>query len=323
MKNQPCLENISLARISANEKFRLSFNRPLEPLLNSMREIGQTTPVLCRKTSKGLELFSGFLRYEAMRKLRIKSGLALVWDAKDLSAKVAFKIAFFENALTRGLNIVEQAMAARALKNFGLSLKQIAKEYFQKAGLPAGIPAIESLLRVDSLEYGWKQFLADKDISLRYASELARLSSKDRKALSFIPSLRATASQFREILEMTAEISKARDKTFAEVWEAEELKAVLNEKTNAGQKLDLLTRMLEKIRHPNYAKLLARHQQLCAKLGVPAGARLDPSDYFEGPEYRIQFTVNSSANVRELFSKLLSASANPEWEKLFELDDED
>ena len=280
MKSQPRFETIPLARIFADEKFRLSFSRPLDPLINSMREISQTHPVLCRKTKKGLELFSGFRRYEALKKLGKKSALALVWDANDLSAKDAFKIAFFENALTRGLNIIEQAMAAKALKKFSLGAKQIAGEYFSKAGLPAGIAAIESLFLVNGLEDEWKQYLVEKDISLRYASELARLSPKDRKALSFSLSLRATASQFREILEMVGEVSKRRNKNFKEVLEAGELRAVLSEKTNAGQKLDRLVKMLAKIRHPNYAKFLARHKQLCAKLGIPAEARLEPLGLF-------------------------------------------
>jgi len=324
MKNNPALEKIALAHLSGPETYRLSFNRAIGPLLKSIREVGQTSPMLCRKTGKGLELFSGYLRKEALKELGKKSALALVWPGSALSAVTAFRVAFFENALTRGLNTIEQAMAAQKLKRLGVNSKEAAVSYFQKAGLPASVAAIEALSELNDLEAGWKIFLAQKQVGLRYASQLCRCSASDRKALEFLLSLGATTSQFREILEMTDAMSKRDQTGIEEILSGPELVAVLrNKKLSAPEKLDLLVKSLKKMRHPNFHKLYSRHQELVREMKIPGEVKLEPSDYFEGPEYKMEITLGKSLPAREIFEKILAASRGKDWEKLFEFDDED
>jgi len=324
MKKNPALDKITLADLSGPEKYRLSFNRAIGPLLKSIREAGQTSPLLCRKTGKGFELFSGYLRRDALRELGKKSALALVWPGSALSEIAAFRVAFFENALTRGLNIIEQAMAAQKLRELGVSSREIAASYFQKAGLPASVAAVEALAALNDLEAGWKIFLAQKQTGLRYASRLCRLPAPDRKALKILLSLGATASQFREILEMTDAISKRDQTGIGEILGAPELAAVLHDnKSSAPEKLDLLVKSLKKTRHPNYHKLYSRHQKLLRAMKIPGEVKIEPSDYFEGPEYKMELTLGKSLPAPEIFEKILAASRGQDWEKLFEFDDED
>jgi len=302
----------------------MSYARPLEPLVNSIRQIGQVSPVLCRKTRQGFKLFSGFLRLEAMRKLGKKSVLALTWKSQDLSEEQAFRMAFSENVSARGLNLVEQAMAVAALLKLGLSKKHIANSYFQPAELPASLGVVESLEALNLLEHDSKKFLVEKAISLRCASELARLSPADRSALKAILHLHPTASQFREILEMTDEIGRRDRINIAEVLQSRELKTILKDpKPPAPQKLERFVKALKKSRHPHYARLQARHNRLCRQLAIPAELKIIPADFFEEPKYQLNLALNSQTQAREIFQKLLSAALSPAWKKLFELDDED
>lgn len=323
MRKPPALEAIGLARISGPEQYRLSFNRPIVPLLKSIREVGQTAPVLCRETKSGIELFSGYRRREAMKALGKRHILALVWRESALSQEQAFRIAFFENALTRGLNIIEQAMAAQKLRQLGVGAKKVAVSYFQKAGLPASVATVEALAALAGLESGWKIFLAEKQFGLRHASGLSRLTAPDRKALEFLLTLGATASQFREVLEMADEIGKKDQSGFEQIFKAPELCAVLNDiKYVPAQKLDLAIKALKKTRYPDWERLKSRHQALLRKLRIPAEVKIEPADFFEGPEYKLELAVRKSLPAREIFQKLLSGAQSPDWGKLFETDDD-
>jgi ParB-like chromosome segregation protein Spo0J len=324
MKKPMTLQKIPVADLAGQEKYRLSFNRPIGPLLKSIREAGQSAPVLCRKTRKGFELFSGHLRVEALRELGKKSALAMVWPGAGISGLQALRIAFFENAMTRGLNIIEQAMAVEKLKGLGVGPREIAAGYFQKADLPASVAAIEALLSLNGLEQRWKIFLAQKQIGLRHATQLCRLAAADKKALEILPALGATAGQFREVLDMTDAVSKRDQTGIAEMLSGPELGAVLQkQKLPAPEKLDLLIKHLKKARHPNYHKLNARHQKLLRELNIPGEIKMEPSDYFEGPEYKLELTLTSSMPVQDILEKMFAASRSPDWKKLFELDDED
>jgi len=316
------LQELPLARIAVNPKYQLSFHRPLGPLLASIQEIGQVTPVLCRG-GKSPELFSGFMRIAALKNLKRKSALAMVVSPQDCSGLDAFRIAFFENASGRGLNLIEQSMAVNALKGFGLDAKKIAQLFFLKTGLPGGFAAVESLAALAGLEEEWKKFLVEKQTGLRLASELARISAQDRGSIKFLPALRATASQFREALEMSLEISRRERTGFAEVMKMVGAAAILSRRLPGSRKLELLLDALRQLRHPALSRLQTRHRKLCAELHIPAQARLDPADYFEGPEYLLQLKVDQSTAAQGIFSRLKSAASSEQWQKLFQLDDED
>jgi len=96
-----------------------------------------------------------------------------------------------------------------------------------------------------------------------------------------------------------------------------------DKKLPAPEKLDLLTKSLKKMRHPNYHKLYSRHKNLLREMKMPGEVKLEPSDYFEGPEYKMEITLGKSAPAREIFEKILAASRGQDWKKLFEFDDED
>jgi ParB-like chromosome segregation protein Spo0J len=324
MKSSPALDQVALSLFSGQDKFRLSFSRPHDRLVESIRAVGQATPLICRKTRQGPELVSGYLRCEAMRVTGKKKALALVFPASALSETGAMRLAFFENALTRGLNLIEQAMAVDKLKKLGVGAQSIARDYFQKARLPASVAVIEALDRLNRLEPGWKIFLVEKQIGLRHASWFCRLKAPERKALEFIIDLKATASQFREILEMADSISKREQKSVSELFQTPGLADTLaDEKSSSPVKLDRLLKSLKQLQYPGYHKLCSRNRKLMGEMKIPAEVRIEPHDFFEGPEYKMELLINHATPASEIFEKILAAANSSAWEKMFNLDDED
>ncbi len=311
MEYQPAFTKVPLPDLAGEAQYRLSFFRPLEPLLKSIQAIGQTTPILCRQTKNGLELFSGFQRRDALRKLRKKTALALVFDAKEMSEARAFRIAFFENACTRGLNPAEQAKAAQRLKELGVGDLEIARSFFSEAGLGVGVNTIGLLRNLFELDREWKQYLTEKDLSLKHLAWFLRLPREDQATLKFLLKLRPTASQLRQVLEMIEEVQK-RDQI--------QLERIL--KAIAAPKLEPVLAKLRELRYPQFVKLSSRHRKLLRELKIPAEAKLEPADFFEGPEYRLQISLDRGKDALKIFEQLLQAAAGPDWQKLFELDED-
>ena len=322
--NMPVLEIVKLSELSGEEKYRLSYHRPIEPLIKSIQEIGPVLPLLCRRNEGGIELFSGFRRKDAMLLLGEKTGLALVFGGNQLTEGSGFRVSFFENALTRGLNLVERARAVQILKQSGFSAREIMIEYFQKANLNAGLAEIEKLDRILELDEEWKSYLVEREINTKFALALIGVSEQERKELKFLMNLGASASQFRELLAMLNEISKRDGTSLKKILEKTKLEAIrANEKLNSGHKLNLITDELKKMRYPNYSKLNKRHQRLCQSLKIPWQVKLEPIDYFEAPEYKLEMILKPDSPVKEIFEKILNAVSSPDWEKLFKLNDED
>jgi hypothetical protein len=310
MKYQPAFTKVPLPDLAGEAQYRLSFFRPLEPLLKSIQALGQTTPILCRQTQNGLELFSGFQRRDALRRLRKKTALALVFDAKEMDEVRAFRIAFFENALTRGLNPAEQAKAAQRLKELGVSDLEIARSFFSAAGLGVGVKTIGLLRNFFELDRQWKRYLTEKDLSLKHLAWFLRLPREDQATLKSLLKLRPTASQLRQALEM-----------IEETWKRDRISLGRLMKIIAAPEFEQLLQKLRQLRYPEFERLCDRHRKILARMNISGAVKIEPLDYFEQPGYRLELLLSAQTDAAKIFEQLLSAAAGPDWKKLFDLDD--
>jgi len=318
------LIQVQLPSLRGEDKYRLSFFRALDPLVQSLQAVGQTAPLLGRETGDGLELFSGFLRREAMLKLGEESAMALVWPEDELNELTAFRFAFFENAFARGLNLAEQAKAVNRLKEFQLSDQEIALSYFQKAGIPVSVKGIGWLNLFFGLDPDWKKYLTEKELSLKHLAWFLNLPEKDQAALKILLELKPTSSQLRQILEMTEEIIKRDQIPLPGLIKSLGMEAILKgQKLNANQRLEKLIRAMQKLRFPEWEKLGSRHQALLNRMKIPGEVKLLPMDYFEEPRYRLEMILKQDQEAGEIFEQLLKASRSLDWKKLFDLEDED
>ncbi len=322
MKN-PGLIQVQLLSLSGEDQYRLSCFRPVDSLIQSLKCIGQTVPLLCRETTTGYELFSGFLRREAMLALGRENASALAWKEDQLSELEAFRVAFFENACSRGLNLAEMAKAAGRLKGFGLADREIALDYFQQAGLAGSVKNIGLLERFWTLDWDWKKYLTEKEFCLRHLSWFLNLPEPDQNELKILLRLKPTSSQFREMLEMMEEVCQRDRMPVARLLAALGGAAILKEgKGNLPQQLKLLINALRKIRYPEWDKLFSRHQKILRNLEIPGPVTLEPVDFFEQPKYRLELILGRDTDAKKILEKLLQAASGPDWEKLFKPDDD-
>ena len=136
-------------------------------------------------------------------------------------------------------------------------------------------------------------------------------AAEDRKALSPLLKLHPTASQFRQMLEM-----------IEQVWKRDRIPLGRLVKSFMAGKLEQLMPKLHLLRYPEFTRLSSRHQNLLRNLKIPSEVRLEPSDFFEGPEYRLQISLERGKDAAKIFEQLLQAAAGPDWKRLFELDED-
>src|SRR5207245_9821935 len=81
-----------------------------DELYESIKTHGLKQPILVRPSKKGFEIVAGFRRYEACKKLKLKTIPAVV---EDLDVKTTYEIVLAENIQRRNLTPLEEAKAFR------------------------------------------------------------------------------------------------------------------------------------------------------------------------------------------------------------------
>ena len=318
----PDFIELAVEEIVEEEIYRLSYFRSPEKLKISISHIGQTQPLFCREEKGKAELFSGFLRKRALDELGFKSANVILWKENEISALKAFKMAFFENALSRGLNVIEQAKAVLSFKELKASEEEI-KEHFKKAHLGLKISLIQKLPQIFELNDVWKKYLVEKNFKAKDAELILRFEKDELDQLEVFIQLGASYSQFRQLVEMIDEIKRRDSCSAGDILERVNLKKIISQKNfSSAEKLAMIIDEIKKIRYPELSRLISRHQKICEELNLPEGAKLKPVDWFEKPEYELELKISPQTPASEQFKKLLEISQSPVWKKLFEFNED-
>jgi hypothetical protein len=142
--------SISFSRIDwADAAYRITYHRPLEPLIRSIETIGlQQAPLLQEKEAGRFCIVAGYRRLQALQK--IKPGLVSCHIAAfESEKKDLFLFNFFQN-MDRGFNAVEVPLAVIKLSSF-LEEKELIDKYLPLLNLPPLRESIERCLRINRL----------------------------------------------------------------------------------------------------------------------------------------------------------------------------
>lgn len=312
MKSEKPLRQIQPAQIDVRDKFfRHSFQRSIEPLLKSIREVGILNPVILRRTGKKLQVVHGFSRVSAARRIRLKKIPAKVFSKKELPDREAFDLAFFDNASTRSFNLIEQAMAVSILANrIRMSEDLIVGKYLPAMNLNPGKKIFRDLLSLSKLESPWQKVLIEHGIPLKNAVMLSEMSRDHRKSLlPIIRELRPGTNKFRELIRLVMDIAAREESSMDLVFSAADMGKILSsEKLSRPQKLDAVLDILRKRRYPRLAELNKKFQQAKSRLNLPDSASLRSYPNFEEAEFMLSLNISNPEELRELAEKLKEAA---------------
>ena len=171
------VQQIPLDKISRNinQPRKVFFDDELQSMADSIRELGQFTPILVRQLDTGYELIAGERRWRAMQSLKYDSIKAIVIKASDKDSAL---IAIVENIQREQLNAIEESDAFLKLqKDYSMTHEDISK-YTGKSR-----SHVTNLIRLNELSDFVKTKLLEGQIDMGHARAVITLKSSSQISL--------------------------------------------------------------------------------------------------------------------------------------------
>ena len=171
------VQQIPLDKISRNinQPRKVFFDEELQSMADSIRELGQFTPILVREIDTGYELIAGERRWRAMQSLKYDSIKAIVIKASDKDSAL---IAIVENIQREQLNAIEESDAFLKLqKDYSMTHEDISK-YTGKSR-----SHVTNLIRLNELSDFVKTKLLEGQIDMGHARAVITLKSSSQISL--------------------------------------------------------------------------------------------------------------------------------------------
>jgi len=315
------LENIDLE----DQRFRISERFESSRLVESLRQIGQLSPVglQARKESR-LAVVCGFRRVQALKSLGRKDVLARIWHEDEHSNFELFRIALWDNLSHRELSPLEKARVLTLLKNLcGVEHDQLVEVYLPVLGMEPHKNTLRTYLALQGLHPQLKGMLNDGRITLASAERLSRAPLPFQNQMTeVLERVRWSASLQRETLELVEELAAIADSDPGEILGEREIRELLNNPTlSPFQRGEGIHRLLHRRRNPTLSGTEERFLARQKELRLPQRIRLSPTRFFESAELRVEFSARSPQDFRDTVQALERAGRTPVLEALFSIAD--
>jgi len=117
--------NLSELRPNPYQPRKVFKDEALKELANSIKEHGVFQPIIVKKSIKGYEIIAGERRYRASKLAGLEKIPAIIRDFTD---KQMMEIALLENLQRENLNIIEEALAYKAMiEKLGLTQDELSQ----------------------------------------------------------------------------------------------------------------------------------------------------------------------------------------------------
>ena len=193
-----------------DQRYRISERLESSRLLESLRQIGQLSPV-CLQARKGsrLAVICGFRRVQALRSLGQRDVLARIWHEGEQSDLELFRIALWDNLSHRELSPLERARVLTSLKNLcDVQHDQLVEIYLPVLGMEPHKNTLRTYLALHALDPQLRETLNDGRITLASAERLSRAPLSFQNQMSeVLERVRWSASLQRETLDLVEELA--------------------------------------------------------------------------------------------------------------------
>lgn len=288
----------------ADDAFRITYSRPVTPLIQSIQAIGlQDRPVLQEKEEGRFRIVAGFRRLQALQRIGQKSLSCQIAPA-EADIKSLFLFNFHEN-LDRGFNPVELSWTVKKLSAF-VEGKKLVRDYLPLLNLPAKKEMVERYLSTAGISPIYLPAL----LQGRLFPETVEMVNRDFAPLSgllfalFI-SLHFGFQKQKEFLSDLVEIEKrglgkAESFLFSEPV-VEPLRQLVR---TPQQKGEALRKIFRTCLYPFLTDLKQTFQKKLSGLNLDQRTRLSPPPFFEGGRYALEIQFSNSNELKESLEKI-------------------
>jgi hypothetical protein len=306
---------------TGDNRYQISDPDPPEDLSDSIGEAGLISLpwVQQREADKAFRVVAGFRRITVCRKLGWPQLTCRVLPA-DASKLSGWKIAIADNAVTRSLNLLEQARAAAGLMDVCDGDTKRAAQLAGPLGLRINPELIGKLTHLLALPRAVQQAVAQNRMSLNIALNLEMMDESSAVAFAGLcQNLKPTVNHQQEIFTGLYELARLQDKSPADVLARSDFSEILHaSRTDRRRQLQALRRTLYNLRFPNLSRSEAAFEQKKNNLGLPENMNISAPPAFESNVYTLTVRFSQSRQLCDCAEKLAVICRKPELEDLLD-----
>ena len=171
--NEEIIEiNLDELRVNPYQPRKTFDENALKELASSIKEHGVFQPIIVKKSIKGYEIIAGERRCRASKMAGLTTIPAIVRDFTDTQM---MEIALLENLQRENLNVIEEALAYKAMiEKLGLTQEELSKRVGKSRSYLTNIIGI---LRLPSEV---QDMIFNNELSMGHARALSKLESKEQ-----------------------------------------------------------------------------------------------------------------------------------------------
>lgn len=304
-----------------DNRYQISDSDPPEALSESIDEAGLVSLpwVQQQEADQAFRVVAGFRRITVCRKLGWPQVTCRVLPA-GASKLSCWKIAIADNAVTRSLNLLEQARAAAGLMEVCDGDAKQAAQLAGPLGLRINPELIRKLTRLLALPGAVHQAVAQNRMSLNIALSLEPMDESSAVAFAGLcQNLNPTVNHQQEIFTGLYELARLQDKSLADVLAQSDFSEILHPtRKDRRRQLQVLRRTLYNLRFPNLSRSEAAFEQKKKNLGLPENMNISAPPGFESNVYTLTVRFSQSRQLCDCAEKLAAICRNPELEDLLD-----
>ena len=300
------IQDIPLKDIGEDALTQFSIDPPADTLVQSIRELGITHPVLLAPADKGYSIVCGHRRVECARLLKLKTVPA--WVMEDTPAPAAMlKRNLLENRAQRAYSDIEKGGIIHKLVEAGVPEAEIIKDYLPLLDLERSKKLFVDLQQCATFSGSLSALLHRLNLPLRVFSILFRWDEASRAAAeSLLNVLRPGVNKCRELLELTGETAVKDGVPPQALLNREAIQKPLNDTDlSTPEKFDAIHKQLRLWRYPVLTDLQKQVYRAIDQLRLDGKIKLRTPENFESDQFKIELQFKTRqelvAQVEKLF----------------------
>jgi hypothetical protein len=321
---QTAVKSIRIDNIdNGDERYRISNAFGVDALQRSIESIGLINPPVLEPTARGYRIVCGFKRVIACLSLGLKEIECRVIKG-DPGEVDCLKIAIADNAMARGLNILEEARAVVKLWRVCEPEENLPR-LAEPLGIFINMALVDKYRQLFELPVRVQALVGEGVISLKPALELGRMDGKSAVAMAdLFDLLRPTFGQQRELISSVRAISAVMDADVSELLEMAPISGILSDDDlDRKQKIRMVRCEIRRLRFPHMTRYETFFKDNLKALGLEEGLALIPPSDFESPVYQFMIDFESIEELQRKTDHIQKAAQSKALKNIMKRELED
>lgn len=284
-------------------------------LTDSIREFGQTTPLLVQEAENGLELIAGHARLAVMRHLEQPTLVRLVLDADAVDKGLLY---ITDNILRP----MDDAMRLAALRYFHplMPVKRLQSDILPRLGVKPKSKDAALLITWLDLPGNWQAHLAAGNIPLAAGTILTRMDDTDRLAVEpLFAGFSWSRSNAVNMLTWLFETAKMTSAPIVDVMNQAGLDAIMGQGLSPKDTIARLTSAARIARYPELSSLQKRFSTAAQELTTGTRWRINQPDNFETGGAELTIQIKDATQLARAVKELETMAERSPWQEMWQL----